>query len=264
MTNETRYAQFYENVNREDLYVSDDYDQVLGDFVRRFSIDQARLLEVGSGRGQFQHISNHYTGIDIAENLRSYYRPPAEYFVISDGKPFPFPDNHFDAAMTFATFEHIPSLENAFRELLRVVRPGGHILFHAAWQVRPWAARGLAVRPFRELSLFDRLEKLTVPLRESLLWRSLHIFPKRLWRSLRFTLSTRRDDWRMDYRPLKANYEQYWQTDGDACNQMDIHAAIVWFLAHGCKVEGYATPWAAMKARTGSFIVEVAKPGNAG
>lgn len=259
MAQDSRYATFYESVDRDDLYVSDDYDEVLGSFIARFALEHAKVLEVGSGRGQFQNISSDYTGIDIAENLRPFYKPPAQYFVIRDGEAFPFADDHFEAAITFATFEHIPSLENAFRELLRVVRPGGHILFHAAWQVRPWAARGLAVRPYRDLGFVDRLEKLTVPLRESVLWRSLAIFPKRLMRTIRYHFSSDRSDWRMDYRPLAANYEHYWQTDGDACNQMDIHAAMVWFMAHGCKIEGFPSPLHAMKARTGSFIVEVGK-----
>lgn len=258
------YQDFYAAIDRDNVYTKErpeEFERELVAFIDRFQLGRARVLEIGSGKGVFQDVATGYVGLDISETLRRYYHPPERLVVARDGEPFPFPDNHFDGAFTYATFEHIPSLENAFRELYRVTRPGGHILFHAAWQVRPWAARGLSARPYRDLSWRDRLEKPTLPLRGSVAWRSLFLFPRRLARLLKYWLAgpDRARTWRIDYRRLEANYEVFWQSDSDACNHIDMHAAILWFLSRGCQVEGFPTPASALRARTGSFIVQVEK-----
>ncbi|MFO0944511.1 MAG: class I SAM-dependent methyltransferase [Planctomycetota bacterium] len=257
------YQDFYAGIDRRNVYTKDHpdaFERELQAFLDQHDLRRGKLLEIGSGRGVFQDVVPNYTGMDIAESLRSFYRRPEQFVVAVDGRPFPFPDHAFDGAFTYATFEHIPSLENALEELLRVVRPGGFILFHAAWQVRPWASRGLSVRPFRDLSLRDRLEKLTVPIRNNVLWRSLTVFPARFFRTLRFCLKKNRREWRIDYRPLDANYQVFWQSDSDACNHIDIHAAILWFQSRGCQVEEYPTLLSGFFARTGSFVVRVPKP----
>lgn len=259
----TEYQDFYAGIDRKTTYTKDHpeaFEQSLHAFLDGHGLRNGKLLEVGSGRGVFQQVVPNYTGLDIAESLRSFYRKPDQFVVAVDGQPFPFPDNTFDGAFTYATYEHIPSLENALAEILRVVKSGGFILFHAAWQVRPWASRGLSVRPFRDLSLRDRLEKLTIPARNSLLWRSLSVMPARLARTMRFCRMQNRRNWRMDYRKLDANYQTFWQSDSDACNHMDIHAAILWFLSRGCQVEEYPTLFSCLWARTGPFVVRVSKP----
>ena len=176
---------------RSSVYTSerpDAFGVELEKFLDREGLRDKRVLEVGSGRGYFQDCVRDYTGVDIAEDLRKFYRDPSRFVVVQDGEPLPFATNSFDGAFTYAVFEHIPSLENAFRELLRVVKPGGAVFFDVAWQVRPWAARGLSVRPYRDLGLRDKLEKLTVPLRNSVAWRLAFITPSRLWRTLRFQI----------------------------------------------------------------------------
>jgi len=40
----------------------------------------------------------------------------------------PFPDRSFDAAFSTNTFEHVSNLDQAFNEILRVLRPGGSLL----------------------------------------------------------------------------------------------------------------------------------------
>lgn len=259
------YRRFYASIDRERVYTKDepdDFARVLDDFLDRKNLRSARVLEVGSGKGSFQGCATGYVGVDVAEGLRRYYHDPSRFRVIEDGGAFPFPDDAFDAAFTHAVFEHIPSVENALLELYRVVKPGGWILFHAAWQVRPWAARGLSARPYRDLTWRDRTEKLLIPLRNSVVWRSLFVIPARLARlaRLRASGSKRREQWKLDYRRLDPNYEVFWQSDSDACNHIDIHAAMIWFLARGCALEGYPTPLSTLRARTGHFVVHVRKP----
>ena len=45
--------------------------------------------------------------------------------VFGDATALPFPDEHFDALFSVATFEHILDLPLALREMHRVLRPGG-------------------------------------------------------------------------------------------------------------------------------------------
>ena len=52
-------------------------------------------------------------------------------FVIEDALHMSFPDASFDVAASFSALEHIPGAEHrraAMREMVRVVRPGGHVV----------------------------------------------------------------------------------------------------------------------------------------
>ena len=269
MTNNNRYYEFYSSVNRDQVYTKETcqychgFYRTLKAFIENYELKTKRLLEVGSGKGLFQHIVENYIGLDIVESLRKYYKSPEKYVVVKDGEPYPFPDNFVDAAFTYASFEHIPNVEIALGELLRVVKHGGYILFHSRWQVLPWVSKGLAVRSFSDLPFKAKLVKLTIPIREAMIWRALFVFPKRMWRTLQFLTSqgSHPDSWFLDYRKLDPNYEQFWQSDSDACNHIDIHSAILWFMSRKCEVVGYPTLKKAFLARTGAFIVKVTKSG---
>lgn len=253
------YYEFYSQIDRDQVYTKDRPDEFgaeLAQFIARYDLSDKRVLEVGSGRGHFQDCAKDYVGLDVSESLRRYYRRPESFHVIEDGKPYPLADASVDAAFTYAVLEHVPSPEVTLREMLRVLKPGGAILFHAAWQVRPWAARGLSVRPYQDLSWPDRFEKMTLPLRNSIPWRMAFVIPARVVRTLSFLRSSAPSEWPLPYRKLEPNYEQFWQSDSDACNHIDMHSVMLWFFSRGCRIVGHPTAWSLLRARTGSFIVE--------
>lgn len=48
---------------------------------------------------------------------------------VSDAEDLPFPDNSFDLVCGHAVLHHIPDLDVAMREVLRVLKPGGRFVF---------------------------------------------------------------------------------------------------------------------------------------
>ena len=223
--------------------------QELKAFIETYALQDKKCLEIGSSGGGFQDMVADYTGTDIAESLRQYYHKP---YRIATSAHYPFDDQTFDAIWTITVYEHIPELQQALLEIKRLLKPGGVVLFAPAWQCRTWAADGYAVRPYRDFGLGGKLIKALIPLRNHPLWRLIFIAPKRLWRHSRFLLGHKYEE--IQYKPLKPNYETYWITDSDACNHIDPHDAILWFISQGFECLSHPTHMKALLVRTGALV----------
>jgi SAM-dependent methyltransferase len=253
----SQYRDFYD-ARRSQTYAHD-YRQIqaeqqpcygqLREFIERFHLTDKRCLEIGSSGGFFQDMVEDYWGTDIAESLAQYYHKP---YRVAQGASYPFEDAMFDAIWTIAVFEHIPDLHKAMLEIHRLLKPGGVVFFAPAWQCRPWAAQGYSVRPYRDLDWKGRLIKATIPVRNSVWWRSLFVFPKRLIRHALFLAGFRPKE--LAYRRLIPNYEIFWCADSDACNSIDPHDAILWFLSHGFECVSHPTCTKVFLVRTGALV----------
>jgi len=173
------YRGFYEEIDRETKYSlrkkPEDHGSYLKlvEFIDTYGLQDKKCLEIGSGTGLFQDLVPDYVGVDIAKSLASYYHKP---FYTSDKKGnLPFRDESFDVIWALNVHEHIPNLENALREIKRVLRPSGFIFFDPAWHVRPWAAQGYAVRPYWDFGLLGKLIKFSLPFREFFLFSTLTV-----------------------------------------------------------------------------------------
>lgn len=252
------YRDFYKEVywaNLDTLPTAEGADQFkeeLLEFVSGFDLADKKVLEIGSGAGKFQDVVQNYAGLDVVDNLKKLYRKP--FFIVNPDGTYPFPEKNFDAIFTHAVFEHIPNIDTALSEMLRVLKPGGVILFHAAWQVRPWIVAGYSVRPYRDLDFLGRIIKATIPVRENIFFRLAYIVPKRIIRTIKYVLNKNFSK-RLDYKLLRANYDTFWTSDSDACNCIDPHAAILWFMRNDCEVRGYPNLVMAFTVRTGSLVV---------
>lgn len=257
-----KFKKFYENEFHgklsfsENVLKASDDDSFYGElksFISGFDLKDKKVLEIGSGNGKFQDFVKDYVGIDIAVNLKSLYHKP--FFIIEPYSQYPFGNSVFDAIFTYTVFEHIPDIDNAINEMLRVLKPGGLILFAPAWQVRPWASGGYAVKKYSELDLKGKLIKLSIIWRNNLLFRLFYTAPKRLYWTLKF-LFNKKSAANLIHKKLRPNYNEFLVADSDACNHIDPYAAILMFMARDCMVLNYQGLFRAFFIRTGPLIVQ--------
>ena len=253
------YKEFYDRIDRDQEYSScknaeeHSFYPVINEILSKYGLCDKKVLEIGSGNGRFQDIVVDYTGVDISEDLQKFYHKP--FFVVEDGKPYPFQDESFDFVFTNAVFEHIPNIDLALSEMIRITKRGGIILFNPAWQCRPWAAEGYQVRPYSDFNIPGRIYKASIPIRENLLFRLSHVMPKRLFFLSLFVVKPGLFKERLFYRKLKANYETFWQSDSDACNSIDPFLAILFFRTNGFEILNYPTLFKQYFVRTGEIVM---------
>ncbi|MBZ6076255.1 class I SAM-dependent methyltransferase [Microvirga puerhi] len=202
-------------------------DEQIGEMRRYMDLEGKKILEVGSGcgalvtRGRVAYgldISgiepsvNEFTAtLDVGRRLLSHFNLPPNALQDAFGEAIPFPDEHFDFVYSSNVLEHVQSPQKVISESLRVLKPGGLLLFvvpnYGSWweghygilwlpHMPAWMAK-LYVRMFgRDPDYIDtlnllskgRIEKLLRPFKEEievLDWGS-SVFEHRL-RSLDFS-----------------------------------------------------------------------------
>lgn len=221
-------------------------------FVSQYLLADKKCLEIGCGRGRLQDLVTDYVGIELAESAGSHLRKP---FVVCSAVHLPFADSTFDAIWTVTVLEHIPNPETVLIETRRVLKPGGVLLLLPAWYCRPWASEGYPVRLYSDFDWRGKLIKASIPIRNSVVFRSMYIFPGRLMRFLQWKLTGRPT--RFQHGILKPNYEHYWMSDSDAVNSMDPFEAYLWYRSRGDTCLNYPTDRQAFFVRTGGLIFRV-------
>jgi ubiquinone/menaquinone biosynthesis C-methylase UbiE len=100
-----------------------------------------RGLEIGAGTGYFglnmalAGAIDRYTATDISPGMLDVLSKTADALSIeaettcTDASELPFEDESFDIVFGHAILHHLPDLDGAFREFLRVLRPGGVVAF---------------------------------------------------------------------------------------------------------------------------------------
>lgn len=227
--------KFYEDMDRE-IYAAYNgpkdhgaYNYLIK-FIEDYELYDKKCLEIGSSKGLFQDMVKDYTGLDIATSLKQYYHKP--FCLVNADGTYPFKNETFDATWAIAVHEHIPNIDQALMELMRVLKPGGVLFFWPAWFCSTWAADGYLVRAYSDFGLKGKLIKALIPFRGSVFWRAIYILPKRIKNHFLFCIGKY---YSMQYKELKANYDHYWLSDSDACNSMDPHDTILWFESNGFK-----------------------------
>jgi len=109
-----------------------------------------RVLDAGCGMGadvfaiaERVGAAGHVTGVDFSEALIDVARKRAEgsglpvEFEVGDVQELRFDDESFDAARTERLLMHVPDADQAVTEMIRVLRPGGHIsVFDFDWETQ--------------------------------------------------------------------------------------------------------------------------------
>jgi SAM-dependent methyltransferase len=258
----TSYRDFYEQIDRDTEYTVTKRPEehaayaALNAFVRQYDLAAKKCLEIGASKGLFQDLVDDYVGLDIATSLSRHFHKP--YHTVREDGSYPFGDDTFDAIWGWNVFEHIPNLDQALDELVRVLKPGGVVYFSPAWQCRPWAAQGYAVRPYSDFDWKGKLIKASIPVRDSVAWRSLFVFPKRILRHLLFLAGKRGGP--IPTTRLTPNYEKFWVSDADAVHSIDPHDAILWFESRGLRCLSHPLNHRALLVRTGAIVIQKARP----
>jgi SAM-dependent methyltransferase len=257
---DTKAQHFYDNIYHGKgqpppaAAQSHPFYPVLSHFLTTYALHDKQCLEIGCGRGVFQDLVPHYTGVDLSHSVGVDLHKP---FLVCSATALPFADNAFDAVWSYAVLEHVPQPELALREMRRVLKPNGLLLLAPAWQCRPWAAQGYPVRPYSDFNLAGKLIKASIPLRDSVLFRAAIVFPRRLLRLL--IAAGRRRPTRFSYRLLQPNYEHFWMSDADAVNSMDPFEAILWFVSRGDSCLSPPTRLRQFFVRSGALILQIRK-----
>ena len=92
-------------------------------------VKDSLVLDVGSGFGRHRTTVEQHGGTWVG--LERF--PASSASVLADAEALPFRSNAFDVAIMDAVLEHIPDVGNAFREVSRVLKPGGLLVGYAAF-----------------------------------------------------------------------------------------------------------------------------------
>ena len=116
------------------------------DLLEDLDLERGAILNVGCfepiDEMHFAHRVRSWTAIDVnpdaievARRILLHELAPGLveriHLRVEDATRMTFPDASFDIAASFSTIEHIPGSENrraALREMIRVLRPGGHLV----------------------------------------------------------------------------------------------------------------------------------------
>jgi len=98
----------------------------------RYITRDSRVLEIGAGppnpTSEFlSRVSRSVIGLDVDAAVKT--NPFLKEAHLYDGKVFPFPDASFGAVLTDYALEHVEDPPALFREVHRVLVPGGVFLF---------------------------------------------------------------------------------------------------------------------------------------
>ena len=87
------------------------------------------ILDFGCGSKPYESLftnAKSYIGVDIEVSGHKHKDSKADIFY--DGKIIPFPNERFDAIVSFEVFEHVFNLEEVLAEIRRILKPNGLLL----------------------------------------------------------------------------------------------------------------------------------------
>jgi ubiquinone/menaquinone biosynthesis C-methylase UbiE len=126
------------------------------------------ILDVGAGTGHFlgpiSRLCDSATGVEPSLEMLRIARdllPPRVQLVRGRSEELPFRDHAFDALLCMTVLEFVEDETAAVREAVRVVRPGGRLVFGVLNDRGPWAAERRRLGGFWGEARFYDAQRLT-------------------------------------------------------------------------------------------------------
>lgn len=110
-----------------------DYPDILKEVKKE---DFSNLLDAGCGTGAMLKLfsrdipDKEYYGIDLSEKMIEVAKQNAGsiHFLQGDCEELPYPQNSFDVITCSMSFHHYPNVEKFFRNVHRILKPGGRLI----------------------------------------------------------------------------------------------------------------------------------------
>lgn len=219
---------------------------------------ESKVLEIGAGLGHMSRIHKNWVGIEYSDTAikiaKSIY---GEELNINQGDvtDLPYLNDEFDFVFTFATLEHVPDILGALSEIIRVTKNRGIIYLEPAWSCRKWTVKKLQIRPYKELSFLEKLEKLLIPIRNSLIYRAGLQIPKRGLREMKFYFMKKQDIVFSQLTPdFSLNKKYPHISDDDAQVSIDMHSVILFFKSENWQVLSHKSALSRILAKGGPVV----------
>jgi SAM-dependent methyltransferase len=175
-----------------------------------------------------------YVAADYSFTALRNYISPAHQRVCANAERLPFRRDSFRFIFTVAALEHVPQADLAFAEIERVLKPGGVAYLAPAWHCTQYNCEGIPVRPYRDLTVRQKLVKAALPLRQTVAVKASAALPGRIVRRVAWALQSRASSFR--FGRLKPDYQRFWMSDSDAASRLDSHEACLFFHSRGYEV----------------------------
>ena len=124
------YEQLHDLVEQDSTTLKTPFD-----LIETTTVPGTRLLDFGCGTGAHEDFAKsrgyEWWGINYKEGMAAGVREAFshnERIFAYDGLNIPFADSHFDVVWSIQVFEHIQSIDGTFKDLHRVLKPGGSII----------------------------------------------------------------------------------------------------------------------------------------
>ncbi|MFB3787149.1 MAG: class I SAM-dependent methyltransferase [bacterium] len=120
--------------------------------VERHVTKPARILDLGCGTGLSACLLGRrgYSafGLDLSPLFLTVekQKDPGAQLLAGDARQLPFGDGLFDAVAAFEFIEHVPDVPGLLEECLRVLQPGGFLIFHSPNLLSPYLPAADLVR----------------------------------------------------------------------------------------------------------------------
>lgn len=113
-------------------------------------VKDKQVLDIGCGEGRFCRMLNerdaHTVGVDCTAALieEARRRDAVASYLIADATILPFPDSSFDLCISYIALVDIQDYRRAIAEMMRVLKPGGRVVFanlqpYATANMQGWA-----------------------------------------------------------------------------------------------------------------------------